>query len=402
MRRLASELQQKLLTLAKDILRHGLSPGELPFVLPFPDNAKNYIMLEGNRRLIALKALENPELFNGAVDAVVLRELRELSKTYQESPIQHVQCMVVRKREDADHWIELKHTGENGGAGIVPWDSDDTARFKARGGSIELHSQVLNFLQDRGDLSPDERRKIKATSLKRLVETPEVRAKVGIQLRAGEMILDGEEKAIAKALSYLVNHLPPVADIYHKQDRINYANSIPSDIVVKLTGGGGQQPKNGRKWPKAKKFPKSKPRARDSLIPNDCTLSITDRRVQEITTELRMIRIDECPNAVGVLFRVFIELSVDAYRTARSLSTLKNEKLRTKMEQVLQDLLTRQRLIPQQATPVRRALQRNTFLASSVDLLNDYVHNQYVFPAPSDLRAHWNNLQPFFMAIWSP
>jgi hypothetical protein len=402
MRKLAGELQQKLLALAKDILRYGLSPGELPFVLPLPDNTKSYIMLEGNRRLIALKALENPEMFNGAVDAVVLKELRQLSKTYHESPIQHVQCMVVKKREEADHWIELKHTGENGGAGTVPWGSDDTARFKARGGAIELHSQVLNFLQDRGELTADDRRKIKSTSLKRLVETPEVRSKVGIQLRDGEMVRLGDEKAVAKALLYLIKNLPPVAQIYHKQDRINYANNIPSEIVVKPTGEGGQPEGKGNKSRKARKPPKGRPRARDSLIPYDCTLSITDRRVQEITNELRSIRIEDYPNAIGVLFRVFVELSVDAYRSARSLPTLTNDKLRTKMQQVLQDLLTRKKLSQQQATPVHRALQKNSFLASSLDLLNDYVHSQFVFPAPGDLRAHWNSLQPFFVAIWSP
>jgi hypothetical protein len=402
MRELAKELQHKLLALAQDILQHGLSPGEMPFVLPLADNPQNYVVLEGNRRLVALKALENPDLFNGAVDSVVLAELRKLSKQYQESPVERVQCMVVKNREDARHWIELKHTGENAGAGVVRWGSDEVARFKARGGVIELHSQVLNYLQDRGCLTTEQRRQVKATSLKRLVDTPEVRAKIGIDLRNGEMVPLGNEKAVTKALQYVVEHLPAVKEIYTKDDRIAWAHNLPAEVVVKP--GAGQHGDKGKAKKKAqpKKPAKSSTKPRETLIPDDCTLAVTDPRSRDIEGELRSLRLDDHPNAIAVLFRVFIELSVDVYGKAKKLPAGVQVKLRIKMQQVVDDLLKRQKLTQQQASPVRKALQKNSFLAPSLDLMNDYVHNENVFPAPGDLRAHWSSLQPFMVAIWSP
>src|SRR5437016_2430947 len=160
---LASHQQRKVQMLARDIVRYGVDPSNLPIVMPFKDDLKRYVVLEGNRRLTALKALENPEFLVDAVDRSVLTEIRRLSREYQENPMDTVQCLVVKDREEARHWIELRHTGENEGAGVVPWGSDESARFRARTGGLEIHSQALNFLEDNRYLTPEQRREVPAT-----------------------------------------------------------------------------------------------------------------------------------------------------------------------------------------------------------------------------------------------
>src|SRR5712664_4025810 len=77
---MASRQGKKLLALAKDILENGLNPSDLPIVTPLNDDLGRYTVLEGNRRLVALKALENPEPLVGSVEQSVLDEMRELSK----------------------------------------------------------------------------------------------------------------------------------------------------------------------------------------------------------------------------------------------------------------------------------------------------------------------------------
>ena len=129
LRALATNQGTKLRVLVQDILTFGLDPSDLMIVLPVggPDN--RFVVLDGNRRLLALRVLENPELVAGAVSTQVLSALKRSSKAYQEVAIDSVPCAVIRDADEARHWIELKHMGERGGAGSVLWGSEESARF---------------------------------------------------------------------------------------------------------------------------------------------------------------------------------------------------------------------------------------------------------------------------------
>lgn len=406
---LAEHLGKKLHVLARDIVNHGLNPTDLPIVMPLAGNPGRYVVLEGNRRLAALRALENPESLVDAAAKGVLTQIRRLSKSYHENPIEALVCFVVKDREEARHWIELRHTGENAGAGIVPWGSDEAARYRARAGAAsEIHSQALDFLQQRGDLSAALRADVPATSLKRLIETPEVRAKLGVEVRNGVLCLLADDKRVAKALMYIVNDLvsgpTKVGHIYKKRQRVEYANAIPAAVVVTPTIKSGEGIPAGAGGVPVKKAGAAtrSPKKRDKLIPRDCVLSIPGGRIHDIEIELRRLSLEDHTNAVSVLFRVFIELSADAYIDTNALGVAQDAALQKKMAAAVGDLVTKKKLTGTQATPVRRACQKDSFLAPSVTLMHQYVHNRHVFPAPGDQRAHWDSLQPFIAAMWTP
>lgn len=408
LRDLAASQGRKLVVLAEDVIDYGLNPSELSIVMRTKD--KRYAVLEGNRRLTAIRALENPDLLANAVTPSILTKFKALSARYLDNPVESVMCWVVDTRDEANHWIELRHTGENKGAGIVKWESDDSARFGTRKAKPEIHTQALDFLQRQEIIDNAFRKKVPATSLRRLLGTPAVRSKLGVAIDAGVLMRLADSGRVARALKYMVDDLVEkrvkTQDIYLSHQREQYANSLPARISVKATkkrGEGVPLTEGARSSETSSKRKRGKKkRPREMLIPNECLLNVTSERINQIEAELRRLSLERHPNAISVLLRVFLELSADDYIKRKGLTLPNRPNLSHKFTTVVDDLLQAKKLDNLQAAPVRRACQKNSFLAPSITLMHQYVHNQYLFPVGGDLRAHWDSLQPFVMAIWTP
>ncbi len=83
---IAKSADDEIRVLAADIVQYqSVDPSSLPIVIKSPQ-AGRYIVLVGNRRLTALRALENPSIFEGAFSKSVLAEIRRMSVTYQGKP----------------------------------------------------------------------------------------------------------------------------------------------------------------------------------------------------------------------------------------------------------------------------------------------------------------------------
>lgn len=153
--------------------------------------------------------------------------------------------------------------------------------------------------------------------------------------------------------------------------------------------------------PQESKRSKPSSRERKRLIPRGCILEIDPPRINEIYRELKRLHVVNYSNAVAVLFRVFLELSLDNYVEREGLGIDERAKLSFKLQEVGKDLEGKNKLTEQQLKAVRRASQRDTFLAATITTFNQYVHNPYFTPVPSDLNAAWDNLAPFIEAMWS-
>jgi hypothetical protein len=123
--RLLQDDPDDLIRLARDIARRGTTnPSELPIAIKA---GTKYLILEGNRRFAALRLLKDPKL---AMDS-------EHRKAFQRAaalgtPPSVVHTLVASSREEADHWIVLRHTGANNGVGVKRWNTAQAATHRRR------------------------------------------------------------------------------------------------------------------------------------------------------------------------------------------------------------------------------------------------------------------------------
>ena len=207
---------------------------------------KRYKIIEGNRRVLALKALETPSLVSTKLSEKQYRRLSGLSRRYAHAPIEEVACVLFDTEEEADHWIKLRHTGQNEGRGLMAWGAIEQDRYNSRRQGVRKPAgQVLEFVEEhgteRGVCGIDQA----AAALMNMSvaasgeDTPEAREHVGLDLQRGQVIALYPKEEIAKTLTRIVedakNGDVTVPQLYHVQDRVNYVKQLPKSVLPKKT-----------------------------------------------------------------------------------------------------------------------------------------------------------------------
>lgn len=115
---LLRDKKSKVSGIVNDIVgRDSLNPAHRFMVVKEGGKPGKYTVLDGNRRLAALKYLQDPEAYSDLI------EPQQRFFDFRESnPSIELDCVVFGDLEEAEDWIELEHAGEQEGAGKVPWD----------------------------------------------------------------------------------------------------------------------------------------------------------------------------------------------------------------------------------------------------------------------------------------
>lgn len=413
----------KVPALAASIARlGGLNPSERMLVMPAPDSPGKYVVLEGNRRITALKVLARPSLARDAVSAAMMRRFEAMSAQMKGTPVIRVDCAVAESRAEARPWIELRHRGEQGGRGVVDWGTIEQGRFDARqeGGVPPIELQALDLVAEHGKLSAETVNLLPsfpATNLRRLLRVKEVREMLGLELDGKHLISRLPRDEYMRPLTYLVEQLAhgelDVSRIYTKPLMLEYLGNLPAGTLPTLSKAGEvahalwEDPSSGTDASGgiAARQPKVRiTRPRSALIPSTCVLDTNaNPKVHGIERELRTLKLESYRNAASVLFRVFLELSVDEFIESRSLMTPQqwsSSNLSFKILSAVNRMKADGALSDLQIDAVRKTAQDQVLFVASVNTFHAYVHNKHVAPSAGDLRVTWDNLQPFFERLW--
>lgn len=410
----------QIVGLAKHIVEYGLNPAELPIVMPTGDDPRNYYVLDGNRRINALKVLETPELAQSALKAPDVKKLNKLSQNYLASPIAEVRCVVSPTREAADPWIQLRHRGYIEGAGTVAWTGQVAARYDERRGRRSPALQVLDFIQKHVNLAQQTADRISqgrypVTTLDRLLNTIYVREKLGLEKAGGMLASRYPANQLTPALKRIVEDLgsgdTTVSRLKSQKQRIDYINELDDDLLPAedeklgesrtLADVEGAKPKGTP--PGGKKGRRDQKRQRTTIIPKDCVLEVDHHRINAIYLELKKLSSDDFPNASAAMMRVFLELSLDHYLENTggwSEAQIDGTNLQKKILATVKLFETNSLLTPGQLAPVKACANKQSILGPTYKTLHEFIHNYHHAPIPTELRTLWDNLQLFFQKIW--
>lgn len=418
MQKLLEDQQDRIRFLAEDIVENGVSPIDLPLVMPSKVEDGKYIVLEGNRRLLALKILSNPHVLGDlSLPGGRRTRLEVLAKQFRHNPIAKLNCHVIDSREEAEHWLELRHMGESQGAGVVGWSGVATARFRGEDPAL----QAIDFILKHGRLGTEDAglvgsRRFPITTLRRLLESRHVKDFLGVEVKERKLLSGLPADELMKPLKRMVLDLArgdiTVTDIKRKEHQVAYIGKFPAADRPNLGKAASMRPVqdiaasdfSGKPLGGTRKK-RNQSTDRAYVVPRADRCPIKNAKANEIYHELRVLRVDETPHACAVLLRVFLELTTDCYlkHVRIPLKMVKgghahDKPLAAKTIEAIDDLVARGAK-KGDFQSLRRGVNQNHSPLSAA-LLNEYVHNEFTKPSPRFLRDAWDQAQPFFQQAW--
>jgi hypothetical protein len=389
--------EQHMRNLARDLVTKG-EVFEPPLV--FPKDEK-FIVADGNRRTTCMKLLASPRR---APTVELQKYFADLKTDWKGEFPEKIECRIESDRDRVDDILFRRHTGVQGGIGQSNWDDRMKNNFVIRTGkSSGLHvaDEVEKRLKD-ANMLPS--RKIPRANLNRLLSAEALRNRVGISVKKGklEFIRNEQEtlKALQRIASDLANREITLDDIWDTQTKLEYIDRLDEEGVLPTIGAKPKAPAPAPTTPPGTKPTARKPTAWPHLIPNlsyGVTWTAQLQRHREIWEELQFkLELTEHPNAISVLFRVLIELSVDHYVRHTKLKTIQDgDKLARRAAKVAEDMFAKS-LIDKKYLGAVNKLQQHEGLIS-MDTLNRYVHSPNFIASPEHLKMIWGTLSDFIV-----
>ena len=406
----------KLYNLAADIVKDGLNPNDKIQVIRSNQNQRKFIVLEGNRRTIALKLLDNPDLIDDPRYLSLKKRFNKLHAENENNLVEEIECILYDDPTEANKWIKLKHAGQNEGIGTVDWNAQQIQRFEEKvEGKSSIALQAINILKDSSETPNDIKENLgdlKITNLDRLLSDPDVRKFLGVTVKSGMLESEVDQKEVTKGLIQVATDIMrpnfKVKEIYTKENRLNYLKKFPKESTPDTNKKSAERWNftNGSSKSKPKTTRKKKPLSteRKNLIPKKCSLKIENPKVNAIYHELQKLDVTKFTNAAAVSFRVFVELSVDCYIEKHKLTqnpsaTRSGMNFQQKVSQVANHLQSLKLVDSAISKGIKVSIKNKNDLLG-LDTWHAYVHNNRFSPKVKDLLTIWDGMQDFITILW--
>lgn len=425
----------KAMEVAESIATRGFFPNEP--LLAVRENSK-LIVVEGNRRLAALKVLREPGLLEGSKQ----RQAERLSRRIAAQNIAKVPVTIAPNRRATDRLIAGRHIGSP----VLAWEAENRASFileKLEEGydneelEDELGFSVADIQKARqtraiADMARslelpveikaklDNPRAKVFTTLARVFDSSVGRESLKVEpntehgLRGTtdkKEFLKGFSKlvsdiALGKESSRTLNRNQDIKKYFDKLDKKfrpskKPGSFVPADIIK------GRSVASAAKASASSATAKKSKQTTKTVLPRDFRIRFGDDRLIDIRGELVRLKRDQFPNAGAMLLRAFFELAVIHYLERTGAMKPLIEKLGGKgklpfgtpaLKQMVPTIIqiAKRDLSAGEANKVEKAVRYDAAAPFTLSDLHAFVHQSADLPGPRDVWQFWLRTEPLF------
>lgn len=428
--------------LARSIADNGYFPTES--LIAVKQNGKT-VVIEGNRRLAALKLLLAPE----TAPEDRQPRFRTISRRADTTSIRKVRLIVAPSREAAAPIIMSRHTKPQveswkpimkasfyhrlleGGLSIEDLSNEYNVPASDILGSLRLYTMyniacTLELPEDVSKLVHNPR-EFNVTTLQRLYVHKVGMDFLGVKFDDSEELVGGIhpdefKKGYKKIVTDIATRKITSRTLDKTKDIKKYLDAFSDDDKPNLRRKGSFTSRTllkigRRKAAAAKRAPRKKPKRKPrGLIPRTLRCNLSNQRISDVYDELRTLSVADYPNSTAVLFRSLLEMALSHYLDGVN-------ELRVIIEQEKQKRAKKGQRLPRDWHPTLRQMMNHLvspkcevvgnpniikvlhkFLSEkdellSQDSLNFFVHNPFYSPNEDSLRRLWNQLEGLFQII---
>lgn len=402
-------INEDAMDILENIYENGYFPDEPPVIVK--ENRK-HVVLEGNRRVVSLKAMLNPDITPIKYVARIKKMMRS------KKPINTILVHIATSRDEAMEYLAAKHTKTT----RKPWPALRRAYFyyaqKENGQSVEelisrykgvdipdyikmheMHNVALSLknISEETIKKISNKRTFNITTLERFYSDKYVQDKLGIEFNkiTGEATIphsDDFDKVYSRVITDITSGIATSRkELMKEKDRKKYIDSVVHEVL-----NGQEINKNNKK--NAASFRPSKliKSSQKFLVPKSFEDTLNAPGIGRVLWELQRIDYANFPNATADLLRTFLEITLKKYlQEIKSLPIPRKTGGYIFLGHVLQKMKTILQTIPNHGlVQVISEIEKNKWYLDSIN------HNPDIFAVEGRVKDAWDQLQPLIKFIF--
>lgn len=349
-------LGSKLILLMRSLAENGQSDIDKVLVTPVKEVPDKYVVKEGNRRIAALKLLNDPSLCD---DELFRRRIESVSVSDQLSF--DIECVNIKDQRRVAWLMGLRHLGEQGGVGTSKWGAVEKDRHTqdVLGGNRYWRSlYFIDYAKSHGLITDQQVARLndRITTLDRLISNKDFKTTLGVFYKDRNVLLTISEDIHRLLLGGVLEQIPlpdfKVKEVYDSENKLDFLTRVVEQAKVALEkknqGVGGEpvskqpQSEGGIKEPspssvqvssdldvnsavedeKAKLIEKQRPQKtrkepdpakRDKLFIGSIAIPSVESKCSRLYNQIDSLKLSEHGLVVACAARALVDISMQIY-----------------------------------------------------------------------------------------